>query len=104
MDSKGEDMSYLMINQEKCTRDGICAESCPMGLIECQDEISYPTPIDNAEKLCVQCGHCVAVCPRGALSLKTIKPDQCPPIRNDWQLAPEQVEHFLRSRRSIRVY
>ena len=61
-------------------------------------------PTDDAEKLCVGCGHCVAVCPHGALSLETIIPEQCPPIRKDWQITPEQAEHFLRSRRSIRAY
>jgi nitroreductase/NAD-dependent dihydropyrimidine dehydrogenase PreA subunit len=97
-------MNHFAINKEKCTRDGICAESCPMGLIERKDDGSFPAPTEDAEMLCVQCGHCVAVCPRGALSLKTIIPEQCPPIRKDWQLTPEQAEHFLRSRRSIRVY
>lgn len=97
-------MSHLMIDQEKCKRDGICAETCPMGLIERKDDASFPAPTEDAEELCVQCGHCVAVCPHGALSLKTITPEQCPPIRKDWQLNPEQAEHFLRSRRSIRAY
>ena len=97
-------MSHLMINKEKCTRDGICAETCPMGLIERKDDASFPSPTEDADTLCVGCGHCVAVCPHGALSLKTIMPEQCPPIRKDWQLTPEQTEHFLRSRRSIRVY
>lgn len=97
-------MSHLMINKEKCTRDGICAETCPMGLIERKDDQSFPSPTENAETLCVECGHCVAVCPHGALSLKTIAPEQCLPIRKEWQFTPEQAEHFLRSRRSIRVY
>jgi nitroreductase len=30
--------------------------------------------------------------------------DQCPPIQQNLQLSSEQCEHFLRSRRSIRVY
>ena len=97
-------MSLFTINQEKCKRDGICANTCPMGLIERKDEASFPSPIADAEKLCVECGHCVAVCPHGALSLKNITPDQCLPIREEWLLTPEQAEHFLRSRRSIRAY
>jgi len=97
-------MSLFMINQEKCKRDGICVETCPMGLIELKDDQAFPSPIKDAEELCVQCGHCVAVCPHGALSLKTITPEQCPPIQKDWLLNPEQAEHFLRSRRSIRAY
>jgi nitroreductase len=30
--------------------------------------------------------------------------ESCPPLRPEWQLSPEQAEHFLRSRRSIRAY
>jgi nitroreductase len=30
--------------------------------------------------------------------------EKCPPVRPEWHLSPEQAEHFLRSRRSIRVY
>lgn len=93
-----------MIDKEKCTRDGMCTETCPMGLIEREDAASFPAPTEEAGMLCVQCGHCVAVCPHGALSLETIMPEQCPPIHKDWHLTPEQTEHFLRSRRSIRAY
>jgi nitroreductase/NAD-dependent dihydropyrimidine dehydrogenase PreA subunit len=97
-------MSHFTVNQEICKRDGICAETCPLGLIERKDDQSFPVPTEDAEMLCVECGHCVAVCPHGALSLGTITPEQCPPIRKEWLLTPEQAEHFLRSRRSIRVY
>jgi nitroreductase/NAD-dependent dihydropyrimidine dehydrogenase PreA subunit len=97
-------MSLFTIDQEKCKRDGICTDICPMGLIERKDESSFPSRIEDAEKLCVECGQCVAVCPHGALSLKTITPDQCQPMREEWLLTPEQAEHFLRSRRSIRAY
>lgn len=93
-----------MIDWEKCKRDGICVETCPMGLIEQENDASFPTPEGDAEDLCVECGHCVAVCPHGALSLKSITPEQCPPVRREWLLSPEQAEHFLRSRRSIRAY
>jgi nitroreductase len=30
--------------------------------------------------------------------------EACPPVRPEWHLSPEQAEHFLRSRRSIRAY
>jgi nitroreductase len=33
-----------------------------------------------------------------------MSPDQCPPLRPEWRLDPEQVEHFFRSPLSIRVY
>ncbi len=30
-------MSLFAIDQDRCSRDGICAAECPMGLIEIKD-------------------------------------------------------------------
>ena len=97
-------MVHLFADERKCRRDGICVAVCPMGIIELKEEKAVPTPVDGADELCINCGHCVAVCPYGAMSLTTMDPDDCPPVQKEWLLSPEQTEHFLRSRRSIRVY
>ncbi len=97
-------MSHLIVDERKCRRDGICVESCPVGIIELREEKAVPTPADGADALCISCGHCVAVCPYGAMSLDTMASEDCPPVQGEWALTPEQTEHFLRSRRSIRVY
>ena len=97
-------MSLLSVDQEKCKRDGICSRVCPMGIIELETEEAFPTMVDGGNEFCITCGHCVAVCPHGAMTHEDMHSEQCPPVRNDWLLDPEQVEHFLRSRRSIRVY
>ena len=97
-------MSLFVVDQEKCKRDGTCVAECPMGIIELRDENPVPTPTGDAGELCIKCGHCVAVCQHGALSHTAMTPEQCPPVRREWLLDPERVEHFLRSRRSIRTY
>jgi nitroreductase/ferredoxin len=97
-------MSLLTIDQEKCKRDGICAEVCPVRIIEFKDKEAFPSLIDGGDKLCIRCGHCVAVCPHGAMSHAIMKPEECLSVNDDWLLDPEQVEHFLRYRRSIRNY
>ena len=94
----------FVVDQDKCKQDGICVAECPMAIIELKDKNSLPNPTEDAEELCINCGHCVAVCPQGAMSLRKMNSEQCPPVRKDWLLNPEQVEHFLRSRRSIRTY
>lgn len=96
--------SLIVADEEKCRQDGLCVAECPMAIIELKDEKSLPNPTEDAEELCIHCGHCVAVCPHGAMSHRNMNPEQCPPVRKDWLLNPEQVEHFLRSRRSIRTY
>lgn len=97
-------MSLLTPDQELCQRDGICAEVCPMAIIEFKDKDAFPTLVDGGEKLCIRCGHCVAVCPHGAMIHAVMKPAECLPVNDDWLFGPEKVEHFLRHRRSIRNY
>jgi nitroreductase/NAD-dependent dihydropyrimidine dehydrogenase PreA subunit len=91
------------VDQQTCKQDGICAAVCPIGIIDFQKG-GYPSPTDEAEELCVRCGHCVAACPTGSLSHREIPVAQCPPVQNNLELSAEHCEHFLRSRRSIRVY
>lgn len=96
-------MSHFTINKDKCKRDGICAAECPLRIIEFKKG-QVPLPVQGAEQMCIQCGHCVAVCPHGAFSLSNMRPEDCPPFRKDLALTVEHVEHLIRSRRSIRTY
>jgi nitroreductase/NAD-dependent dihydropyrimidine dehydrogenase PreA subunit len=96
-------MKLFEVDQQTCKQDGICAAVCPMGIIHFQ-EGGYPTPAAEAEQLCIRCGHCVAVCPQGSLSHREMPVAQCPPVRKDLHLSTEHGEHYLRSRRSVRVY
>lgn len=97
-------MSLFSIDETKCKRDGFCVAECPALIIEMKTRESFPAPIEGAEELCINCGHCVAVCPHEALSLKTMSPANCEPMRKELALSQEQVEHFLKSRRSTRTY
>jgi len=96
-------MNLLEVDEKSCNRDGICAAVCPVALIDLSKD-GYPAPIEGAEKLCIGCGHCVAACPTGSLTNRKIPLDQCTPLRKELQLSAEHCEHFLRARRSIRVY
>ena len=97
-------MSLFTVDQEKCNRDGICMAECPMRIIRMASSEDYPKPTSDADQYCIACGHCVSVCPQGALSLNWLTPDDCPTVRQDMTLTAEQVEQFLRSRRSIRTF
>lgn len=96
-------MDIFDVNKETCNQDGICAAICPAGLIVMGKD-GYPGPVADADELCIRCGHCVAACPTGCLSHKDMPVQQCAPVQEALQLAAGQCEHFLRSRRSIRVY
>ncbi len=97
-------MGLFEIDSDKCRRDGICVEECPMRILEMKDASSAPTPVEEAEQRCIRCGHCVAVCPHGAFSLSEMRTEDCPPVRKGLLPGVQQAEHFLRSRRSIRTY
>ena len=97
-------MPLISVVENLCKRDGICADVCPAAIIEFKDKDSFPTMIEGGEEVCIHCGHCVAVCPHGALNHESMQADQCPPIRKEAMVSAEQAEQFLRQRRSIRTY
>lgn len=97
-------MDLFTIDDKKCKRDGICVADCPMKIIEMQDEQSLPTPSVEATEKCIDCGHCVAVCPYDAFTHNRMAIEDFPPINEEYVLGTEQAEQFLRSRRSIRAY
>ena len=97
-------MSLFTVDPDKCRHDGLCAAECPLGLIVKESKDALPSPVPWADEHCINCGHCVAVCPEGAFSLAAMGPEDLPPIRPELELGPGQAEQFLRARRSIRVY
>ncbi|MFA6583277.1 MAG: nitroreductase family protein [Elusimicrobiaceae bacterium] len=93
---------FCSVDKTKCGGDGLCSVICPLGLFSMKDGI--PVPVAHASESCIRCGHCVAVCPRGALSLAGMNAQDCPLAKNAPKLDDGQIELLLRSRRSIRHY
>lgn len=94
----------IQVDTEKCKRDRICASECPMGIIRLKGDEGYPEMVPGGEKACLVCGHCVAVCPLGAMSHELVPVELCPPIREELSIDLERAVQFLRSRRSVRVF
>ena len=98
-------MPLLTIDQDKCNKDGLCAMDCPVGIIQLNKEgDGFPGVEAEMEASCLKCGHCVAVCPHGALDNSYVPRDACPEIGEALIVATDQAIQFLRSRRSIRHY
>jgi len=97
-------MGLLIIDETRCTKDGLCVRECPMVIIKPKDGDGFPEMVPGGELLCNNCGHCVAICPDGALSHANVPIEKSPSIDKDLEISEGQAVQFLRSRRSIRFF
>lgn len=96
-------MALIRVDLEKCDRDGTCARVCPAGILT-MDPRQGPTVRRGGAAYCIACGHCVAVCPHGALDNVRAPLAAQSPLTRFPVLDSETALLFLRSRRSIRCY
>ena len=74
---------------------------CPGGLILRDLPDGFPImPVSNSD-MCMSCGHCIAVCPYGALNHSDVALEKCPPVNKELSINFEQAVQFLRSRKSV---
>jgi len=96
-------MGLLIIDTDKCKRDGFCVRECPTTIIQLPEK-GFPEIVPGGEATCLDCGHCVAACPHDALSHARISIQDSPAILEELRINEAQAVQFLRSRRSIRRY
>ncbi|BBB91159.1 MAG TPA: nitroreductase family protein [Methylomusa anaerophila] len=90
----------MLTVSSECEKCGICGETCPMGIIHIAEDGPEISFLDK----CIECGHCIAVCPKDALDYEKAPLDKQVPLGDDPVLDPLTASRFLRSRRSIRCY
>ncbi len=95
-------MGLIEIDKQKCTRCGLCARACPVGIIVPGE--AFPETIEKIEKGCMTCGHCVAVCPAAAIRHCRMAPEECMELPADWRPSAQKMELLVKGRRSIRRY
>jgi nitroreductase/NAD-dependent dihydropyrimidine dehydrogenase PreA subunit len=93
-------MIQPILDEEKCTACGLCAEVCGLDVIV-RNRNGGPT-IDH-DAYCHACGHCVAICPQNALSIQGIASDEFAPARAS-SISPSDMETFLLTKRSCREF
>ena len=86
------------VDEEKCIKCGLCTKDCLTSAIE-QNENG--TPIMKNPLNCIECQHCFAICPQGAISIMEKDPQNSNEIK---QINPDDILNLIHSRRSIRSY
>ena len=94
-------MLQFAVSDKLCTRCRLCVTDCPAQIIR-QEGAAVPHIVPDQEPLCYQCQHCLAVCPTAAISILGRDPVDSLPLTDIPTL--NQVERFVRGRRSIRQY
>ncbi|MEN6615232.1 MAG: nitroreductase family protein [Syntrophorhabdus sp.] len=91
----------ISINPDKCRRDGLCVRICPKVFSAgTQDTV----PVAERPQFCNGCGHCLLICPAGAIELRDIAADRIHTIQSSLLPSFEQVREMIRARRSIRNF
>lgn len=95
-------MLNFSIDQESCIKCGVCAQDCPVKVIEMVED-AYPHVADGKAEECIRCQHCFAVCPTAALSILGLDPKESIELKGNLP-SPEQMEALVKGRRSVRKY
>lgn len=88
----------ITFDYQKCTGCRLCTEDCFFSSIKIKDGL----PVLQGK--CIQCGHCFALCPQNAIQVSGYPSDDVEDADRYGQIAPQQLLHTLKMRRSIRRY
>lgn len=93
-------MNQPVLDTEKCSGCGLCAEVCGLDVIT---RNGNGRPTINHTAYCHACGHCVAICPQHALSMPDLVGDEDTPVHAH-AISPLDMEAFLLTKRSCREF
>ncbi len=93
-------MSWVSIDQDKCTNCGLCVARCALSFSVHEGEV-----IAHAdENTCNLCGHCVALCPTMAITHHKMDMDGFVEYETDVRFDTKEFIQFTRQRRSHRSF
>ena len=85
-----------------CRGCGKCVKDCAMGVLGMQE--GRPVVKDGRADACMDCQHCLVVCPEGAVTVNGVGPDDCRNL-DEMPIPPtNEVANLLMTRRSIRQF
>ncbi|MBW2061378.1 MAG: nitroreductase family protein [Deltaproteobacteria bacterium] len=93
-------MSWVSIEEDKCTDCGLCVAACMRCFTDNDGEII----VDANETNCNFCGHCVALCPTMAITHHKMNMDGFIEFDEDVQFDTSRFIQFIKKRRSHRSF
>ncbi len=96
-------MINFIVDNERCIRCGKCAQDCVAEIVEQKGKVP-PRIKPGEEENCLQCQHCLAVCPVGAVSVLGRNPADSLELKAGSFPALSQMTTLIRGRRSYRHY
>jgi formate hydrogenlyase subunit 6/NADH:ubiquinone oxidoreductase subunit I len=104
--SRTHEAGQITIDQEKCNGCGLCVEVCSDNNISIIDGKATVTK-ENSVFGCIACGHCMAICPTGAIQVngRCLSPDDLFTLPEKSEAASyDSLLKLYQRRRSIREF
>ncbi len=95
----------ITIDQQSCNSCGICEHICPRHIPETIIKQGEKQTVISDERilLCMNCGHCAAICPNTSIQIRMLDNEGFLPVQN-LGIEPSQLLSFMKQRRSHRRY
>ena len=91
-------MNPILINEEKCIGCELCVKDCPSSYLSIENGKAHANSVG-----CLECGHCYAICPQGAIRLLNYdcKDEAVVPMT---ELPSDTLLAAMKSRRTVRQF
>lgn len=97
-------MFEITIDTDLCKKDGLCAMTCPVSVIQQSEKATIPMIADDHLSHCFGCGQCVSVCPQGAICHSRYPEGAVRTINKELVPTYDSLLELMRSRRSKRAF
>jgi nitroreductase/NAD-dependent dihydropyrimidine dehydrogenase PreA subunit len=90
----------MNVDKDKCIGCGLCVKDCFLRDIELVDKKAH---INNVT--CIKCGHCIAVCPKNAVSTDEYNMEDIKSYNKDeFSIDADTLLNFIKFRRTVRHF
>lgn len=91
-------MDKVVIDKSKCIGCGKCVKDCVAFALYLKDNKAC------VREGCIECGHCFAICPVGAVDMPAYDKSDCAQVTNLTEIDSDILLQGIKSRRTVRQY